>query len=82
MEKTIYAAEYSTFIKVLKAVREEAGISQSQLAEKLESKQTFVSRCERGERRLDIIELNTWCEALGLSLSAFAKKFESALEQD
>lgn len=81
MEKTIYAAEYSTFIKVLKAVREEAGISQELLAEKLGSKQTFVSRCERGERRLDIIELKTWCEALGFSLSAFIKEFEATLKR-
>ena len=82
MEKTIYAAEYSAFIKKLKAVREEAGISQELLAEKLGSTQTWVSKCERGDRRLDIIELKNWCEALGLSLSEFVQELESTFEQD
>lgn len=82
MEKTIYADEYAFFIKKLRAVREEAGISQKHLAEKLGITQVFVSKCEGGQRRLDIIELKTWCEALGISLSAFVQDFESTLKQD
>jgi len=81
MEKTIYATEYWIFIKKLKSIREEAGVTQSQLAERLGETQTFVSKCERGERRMDIIELKSWCEALGLSLIAFVREFETSLNQ-
>jgi transcriptional regulator with XRE-family HTH domain len=46
--------------------RKKAGSSQAQLAAKLSRPQSFVSKYERGERRLDVIEFRTVAEALGL----------------
>lgn len=78
MEKTIYARKYAIFRGLLRRCREEAGLSQQAVAERLKETQTFVSKCERGERRLDIIELSQWCAALGVSLQAFVQRYEEA----
>ncbi|MGT2512285.1 helix-turn-helix domain-containing protein [Cupriavidus basilensis] len=47
-----------------------AGITQADLAARLDVTQTFVSKCERGERRLDVKELRSWCMAIGVSNSS------------
>jgi len=43
--------------------------------------QSFVSKYETGERRLDVIELRAVCEALGTTLSTFVKRFEAKIGQ-
>lgn len=53
---SVYSDEYQLVIKTLKASRCEQGITQSQLAASLGEPQSFVSKVESGERRLDIIE--------------------------
>ena len=57
----------------------QAGVTQSDLAGALQEKQSFISKCERGERRLDIIELHNFCNAIGLSLTVFTKELEKRL---
>lgn len=53
------------------------GLTQAQLAEKLGVDQSIVSKIERNERRLDIVELKEICTALGLSLQDFVQRFEA-----
>ena len=62
------------FQQELKKMRKAAGLTQSQLAEKLERPQSYVSKYESGERRLDIIELNAICQACSITLVAFVKR--------
>jgi transcriptional regulator with XRE-family HTH domain len=76
MEKSIHSGQYAIFLKLLREKRQEAGLTQAQLARKIRETQTFVSKCERGERRIDLIELRAFCKAYGMSL----KQFVSALE--
>lgn len=71
MEKSIYSDEYKLFIKLLRGARERFGLTQQEIAERLNATQTFVSKCERGERRLDVVELRAWCTALGITLNDF-----------
>jgi transcriptional regulator with XRE-family HTH domain len=61
---------------LLRQAREEAGILQADLARKLGRKQGFVSKYELGDRRLDLIDLAEICDALGISFSEFAKRFD------
>lgn len=49
---------YRTFRVRLRAAREEAGLSQTEVARRLKKTQSWVSKCESGERRVDIIELS------------------------
>ncbi|MCW5956450.1 MAG: helix-turn-helix transcriptional regulator [Pyrinomonadaceae bacterium] len=64
MEKSIYTKEYSLFLEQLRKAREEKGLTQTDVAERLGQTQSFVSKVERGERRLDIVELRAFCSAM------------------
>lgn len=64
---------------LLRQVRLEAGFRQVDLAEHLGQPQSFVSKYESGERRLDILELRQICDTLGISLQEFVNKLEDSL---
>lgn len=76
MEKSIISKDYILFLAFLKKVRVDAGVTQEQLAKKLKATQSFLSKVERGERRIDFIELRKWLRALGVPLSDFVTGFE------
>jgi len=82
MEKSIHSQEYQLFLETLRAARDTAHLTQDQVAARLDETQSFVSKCERGERRIDIVELRAWCKALGISLHVFLKHFEQAVRDD
>jgi len=81
MEKSIHSARYRVFLKVLRESRRATGLSQAQVAERIGETQTFVSKCERGERRIDVIELGTFCRAFGISLKQFVSTLERAMSR-
>ena len=73
----VYADRYDLFRKLLKELRESKGVTQAQLAERLEIPQSYVSKYETGERRLDFVETAEICEALGIKTADLANLFES-----
>jgi transcriptional regulator with XRE-family HTH domain len=77
MKKSIHSVEQERLQALLRQIRKEAGLRQSELAGRLGKPQSFVSKYESGERRLDLIELNGICEGVGVSLVDFVKRFES-----
>lgn len=79
MEKSIHTPAYGVFLGLLRRVREEAGLTQVELAAALGQTQSFVSKVERGETRLDVIQLRTVLSALGAGLPAFARRLEREL---
>jgi ribosome-binding protein aMBF1 (putative translation factor) len=81
MEKSIYSARYGAFLKLLKKARQDAGLTQSELAVRLSETQTFISKCERGERRIDIVELHTFCQAMNVSLVKFVDSLERTIRR-
>jgi len=81
MEKSIFSQDYATFLRVLRKARERQGLTQLEVAQRLSQTQSFVSKCERGERRLDIVELRAFCRAIGIRLADFVQSFEKALER-
>jgi DNA-binding XRE family transcriptional regulator len=78
MDKSIYSSEYSVFIRLLRSTREELGLTQEEIATRIGETQSFVGKCERGERRLDIVETRTWCAALGISLHDLVESFDKS----
>jgi transcriptional regulator with XRE-family HTH domain len=72
--KSVFSSRYETFRKELVAAREAAELTQTQLAAKLSRPQSFVSKYERGERRLDVIEYLEVAEALGIDPVRFVRK--------
>jgi transcriptional regulator with XRE-family HTH domain len=68
-----------TLQNLLRAVRKEAGLNQKELAARLDKPQSFVSKYESGERRLDILEILQICNAVGVSLAVFSSRLEGQL---
>jgi transcriptional regulator with XRE-family HTH domain len=79
MEKSAFTREYKVFCRVLQEVRSAAGVTQVELAKQLKETQSEISKFERGERRLDVVQLRRWCRQLGIGLPEFVKLFEQAL---
>jgi len=71
MQKTLYTRQYQQMLKLLRAKRTLAQVSQAELARRLRWTQADVSKCETGVRRLDVVELKLWLEALGCALPEF-----------
>ena len=64
---------------LLRDIRTEAGLRQVDLAQQLGQPQSFVSKYESGERRLDVLELRRICRLLGLSLQDFIRRLEERI---
>ncbi len=82
MEKSIFTREYAALLRLLKQARKEAGVTQAELAEKLSLTQSLFSKMERGELRLDVVQLRALCHALGLTLPEFVARWEQELAED
>jgi transcriptional regulator with XRE-family HTH domain len=67
------------FINQLKQSRLDKEITQNELSKLIGKDQTFVSKYETCERRLDFIEFRQVCKAMNISLIEFIKKFEDNL---
>ena len=74
MARSTHHRHYQAFLNLLRQLREQAGMTQVELGDRLGNTQTFVSKIERGERRLDVVEFTELCEALGADpLDAFRR---------
>jgi transcriptional regulator with XRE-family HTH domain len=76
MDKTISTRDYAVFLQLLRKKREEAGITQIELAALLGQTQSAISKFERGERRVDILQLRTIISHYGITLPEFVLEFE------
>ena len=69
----------NALLALLREVRLDAKLRQVDLAERMGQPQSFVSKCESGERRLDILELRSLCKAVGIPLEQFVARLEQRL---
>ena len=75
MPSSIFTQRHQAFIAFIASTRKAAGVTQAELAARLGKPQSFVSKVERGERRLDVIEFCQVAEALGVDPSELLKMF-------
>jgi transcriptional regulator with XRE-family HTH domain len=80
LEKSIFSREYEVFCRLLRTVRQEAGLSQYSMADRLQTTQSWISKCERGERRIDAVELRRFCMAMGIRPDAFMRRLDEAIQ--
>jgi transcriptional regulator with XRE-family HTH domain len=80
MKKKIYIAQRSRLVSLLREIRIEVGLTQMELAVLIERDQTFVSKYESGQRRLDVLEAREICQAIGITLEEFARRLEKTLK--
>ncbi len=66
-------------LDLLRQIRRDARLRQVDLAERLGQPQSFVSKYESGQRRLDIQELRSLCKAVGITLEQFVARLEECL---
>ena len=74
MKKSRHSPKYRRILRLLRALREEQGLLQADVARKFGGYASFVSKCESGERRIDVVELAEFCKVYGISLSEFLKR--------
>lgn len=79
MHKTLYTRGNKALLHLLAETRTGAGVTQMELAKRLKVDQSWVSKVERGVRRLDLVELALWCKALDVPLPKFVAEYEQRL---
>ena len=82
MKKSVHSEPYSVFAALLVGARKRTGMRQIELAQKLNKPQSFVSKFECGERRLDVIEFLTIMDALGADPLAILAEASKALHRN
>ena len=71
-----YSARYKQFLKRLREARLQTGLTQMEVAKALRRPQSFVSKCESGERRVDVVELEDFARLYRKPLSFFLGRTE------
>lgn len=75
MSKSVYSAQYKRLLRLLVSAREERGLTQVHVARAIGKPQSFVSKAESGERRLDIVELLQILDALRADPIEFVRSY-------
>ena len=82
MKKSLYSREQLVLQGLLRQIRLAAGLKQDDVAARLKTYQTFVSKYEAGDKILDLPELRQVCNALDVSLVDFVKRYEELLRTE
>lgn len=77
MTKSVFTDRYHLFTQMLIQERCDKELTQVQLAEKLQKPQSYVSKYENGERRLDIVEFLEIADCIGIDAAEFIKKLQA-----
>lgn len=73
MPRPTFSPRYQEFLVRLRQAREDAGMTQVEVARALGRPQSYVSKCESGERRVDVVELAEFARIYGLPLEHFVR---------
>jgi transcriptional regulator with XRE-family HTH domain len=79
MPKTLHRREAQILVEMLREYRTAAGLTQTDLSERLGRAQSFISDVERGQRRLDLVQLRDIVVILGQTLPAMIQDFEQRI---
>ena len=80
VRKSLYSPDYDAFLALLRSVRQDAGLTQIELAERLRTTQNYVSKSESGERRVDALEWLRWVESCGADPITFLVRWNRQLD--
>jgi transcriptional regulator with XRE-family HTH domain len=74
MKKARHSRAYGRVLQALRELRKEAGLTQTQVAAHFGTHASFISKCETGERRIDVVELAQFCRMYGTTITGFAQR--------
>jgi transcriptional regulator with XRE-family HTH domain len=74
MSKTIHTQDHKYIVKKLREARIEAGLSQKDVGVKMGKSQSYISKIESGQRRIDIVQLKMFTGLYGKKIKFFIKK--------
>ncbi len=81
MEASVYTKEYRVFLELLRKAREDAGLTQRQLAQKLDRSYSYVAKLETGYSRMDIYQIRCYLQAVGMPFLNFMQAYELAFQE-
>jgi transcriptional regulator with XRE-family HTH domain len=81
MVQAINASAYQALPKLLIEARQQSGFLQAQVAAQLQKPQSFVSKYESGDRRLDVIELMEILKVLGIDIHEFLNLLQTHIDE-
>lgn len=73
MTKAIYKNEYKEIAEKLKKARQESGMTQKEVSEKIGKPQSYISKAESAEQRIDIVELKLFADLYKKPINYFIK---------
>ena len=76
MPRSVFSVRYKQFLRMLIEARKKAGLSQSELANRIDRPQSYVSKYEHGERRLDLVEFLELAPILGIDVGDFIRELD------
>lgn len=79
MPSSLHSPDYQIFRTLLVNARVASGLTQAQIAERLSKPQSYVSKYERGERRLDFPEFIELANILGIDIAVFVNDYQAVL---
>ncbi|MBL1292262.1 MAG: helix-turn-helix transcriptional regulator [Thiotrichales bacterium] len=79
MSNKLWEKRREVLRKTIKEIRQKAGLTQKELAGKMGKYQSYVSKYESGERRLDYVELIEVLDACSLNINAFHRMYTKKL---
>jgi transcriptional regulator with XRE-family HTH domain len=80
MTRSTHYPRYQLFLDALGKARRDAGVTQAELANRVGNRQVFISKLERGDRRMDIVDLFEYCEAAGIDFLPFVKTLKASFD--
>ena len=81
IHNSVHSQEYKVFQQQLRLAREQQGISQNELAGRLQTTQGYISKCESGDLRLDVAQIRAFCAALEISFPDFMQQYDDAVRR-
>lgn len=73
LDKSVHSEGQIAFCELMIKARKSAGLTQHELAKRLHKPQSFVAKYEGGERRIDVVEFVTICQAIGTNPAKLLK---------
>jgi transcriptional regulator with XRE-family HTH domain len=81
MPRSMFSKDYEILIWLMADIRKEMKKTQTEVANALEKPQSFISKIENGERRMDLIEMIAIADAIGVPPKQILERLESEIQR-